>query len=483
MEPIPTDAILAHIRGGNPWWTDPHRIPDEWERLTARPFLAALRPLLEPDAPRRAVLLIGPRRVGKTVLLHHLVQHEVAHGADPRDFAYIALDAPIYGDRRLDELLRLVHEATQRRGLEGCTVMLDEIQYLKDWQRHLKSLVDSHRETRFIASGSAAAALRLVGTESGAGRFTDFFLPPLTFYEFVSLRKEAHAFERAWTVLNEPPSSLGERLNELFIEYLNYGGFPEAVVSPAVRADPARFIRSDVIDKVLLRDLPSLYGIVNIQELNRLFGMLAWHSGQEINLEALSKRSGVAKNTLKRYIDYLQAAFLIDVVPRVDRNARHFERMPGFKVHLTNVAMRAALFVPLTSASEDLGPVVESAYFSQLPVATKRRMHYAGWRSPRAGEVDVVRLTADGRAEMALEIKWSDSIVDASGDLRPLLDFCTWNRLPRAWVSTRSRIARRSERDIELFFVPTALLAWKVGEAQLVGSVMRSSDIATELPL
>ena len=51
----------------------------------------------------------------------------------------------------------------------------DEIQYLKNWEIHLKSLVDRNRRTKFIASGSAAAALRMKSIESGAGRFSDFF--------------------------------------------------------------------------------------------------------------------------------------------------------------------------------------------------------------------------------------------------------------------------------------------------------------------
>ena len=75
---------------------------------------------------------------------------------------------------------------------------------------------------------------------------------------------------------------------------------------------------------MLLRDLPSLYGIQDIQELNSLFTTLAFNSADEVSLEALSKDSGVSKNTLKKYIEYLEAAFLIRKVHRVDENARRF---------------------------------------------------------------------------------------------------------------------------------------------------------------
>ncbi len=188
-------------------------------------------------------------------------------------------------------------------------IFFDEIQHLRGWEVHLKRLVDDRPDLNVI-SGSAAAALKLKARESGAGRFTDFLLPPLTFAEYLDLTGAA-----------SPPTRTGPggsavvgdvaALNAAFVEYANFGGYPEAALNPAIRANPARFIKSDIIDKVLLRDLPQLYGIGDIQELNRLFMSLAWNTSQEISLDELSKRSGVAKNTIKRYLEYLEAAFLI----------------------------------------------------------------------------------------------------------------------------------------------------------------------------
>ena len=66
---------------------------------------------------------------------------------------------------------------------EGYYVFFDEIQYLKDWEIHLKVLCDSHRHIKFVASGSAAVALKMKSIESGAGRFTPLSLPPLLFCE------------------------------------------------------------------------------------------------------------------------------------------------------------------------------------------------------------------------------------------------------------------------------------------------------------
>lgn len=64
-------------------------------------------------------------------------------------------------------------------------MFFDEIQYLKDWERHLKVLVDSFPNTKFIVSGSAAAALNGTATESGAADSPILVLPPFTFQEFI----------------------------------------------------------------------------------------------------------------------------------------------------------------------------------------------------------------------------------------------------------------------------------------------------------
>lgn len=96
-----------------------------------------------------------------------------------------------------------------------------------------------------------------------------------------------------------------------------------------MQADIGRYIGADIIEKVLLRDLPSLYGIQDVQELNALFTTLAFNTAGELSLEGLSQDSGVSKPTLKRYLEYLEAAFLIKVVHRIDHGAR---RLAGTRI-------------------------------------------------------------------------------------------------------------------------------------------------------
>ncbi|HSL83970.1 MAG TPA: ATP-binding protein [Thermoanaerobaculia bacterium] len=429
-----------------------------------RPYLELFYPLVAERKVRRAVVLMGPRRVGKTVMIHHTIQRLLASDVEPRRIFYVSVDHPLYNGLALEELLALYAEATGEDLRTGpAYVFFDEIQYLRDWEAHLKSLVDSYPELRCVSSGSAAAALRLKSHESGAGRFTDFLLPPLTFHEYLVLLREEGVIEkklpRSGKKLLSPADVAS--LNRRFVEYLNFGGYPEAVFSEEIQSDPARFIKSDIIDKVLLRDLPSLYGIQDIQELNSLFTRLAYNTAGEVSLDELSKGSGVAKNTIKRYIEYLEAAFLISVVHRLDRDARRFKRAVTFKVYLTNPSMRAALFAPVTEEDPAMGPMVETAIVAQWLHWDRSGLHYARW--PR-GEVDVVILNARGQAGELLEVKWSDRIVDHLDELKPLADLALRTK-PHvgATVTTRTRLETRTLDGVPLFFMPASVYCYLTG--------------------
>jgi len=459
MRVVPREQILKRLTAENPWWDSPHGIADDYDRLTPREYLSLFHPLVTQKKVRRAILLMGPRRVGKTVMLHHCVRQLIAEGVRPRTIVYVSVDHPLYNGLGLEEFVALASEATHHDfARQPGYVLFDEIQYLRDWERHLKSLVDSHRRLQCVASGSAAAALRLKSIESGAGRFTDFLLPPLTFHEYLGLLgKQELVTEKD----DELHSTDIDALNRAFVHYLNFGGYPEVLFAPAIQADPGRFIKADIIDKVLLRDLPSLYGISDIQELNALFTTLAYNTAGEVALNGLSKNSGVAKNTIKRYLEYLEAAFLIRVVHRIGRDGLRFQRANYFKVYLTNPSMRAALFSPIGADDEAMGALAETGIFSQWfhsPFA----VHYARWEHRgEAGEVDIVS------RGWAVEVKWGDRCFERPDELRSLLTFCRANRPSDVGVTTRTRSGVKVVQGQAMEFLPASLYCYQVGRSIL----------------
>jgi len=418
--------------------------------------------LVETVSVQRAVVLMGPRRVGKTVLIHHIIGELMKKGICHSRICYVTIDNPIYNGLTLIEIIHHYCEVSGAKpDEERLFLFFDEIQYMRNWESQLKALVDDYPEVRFMVSGSAAAALRLKSQESGAGRFTEFMLPPLTFYEYLDLSGQAQLVQvrDGDDIQIDAHTEDIDILNTEFIKYINFGGYPEAVLSPEIQADPGRFIKSDIIDKVLLRDLPSLYGVSDIQELNYLFTTLAFNSGDEVSLEGLSKRSGVAKNTIKRYIEYLEAAFLIKTVHRIDRSARRFRRANFFKVYLTNPSIRCALFSPVNGTDKAIGSLVETAVFSQW-FHSDQNLHYARWQS---GEVDIVNLGRSQEPYWAVEVKWSDHYASHPERLKSLLSFCRATNLRDVKVTTKSVYRRQEISGITLEFEPAAIYCYKVG--------------------
>lgn len=458
MREVSSEQRQRRMCAENPWWSGA-RIRGDYRLLRPRAYFERFAGLVGRTDARRAVVLMGPRRVGKTVLLHHVIAHLLDGGGyTAGEIGYVSLDQPLYSRLSIEEVADEVRRASGApHGLRF--LFLDEIQYLADWERHLKVFVDAHPDIRCVASGSAAAALRMKSIESGAGRFTDFLLPPLTFYEYLSLQGMGD--------LVEHESASAYRLNDLetlnrqFVDYVNFGGYPEAVSSSAVRSDPARYIGADIVEKVLLRDLPSLYGIQDVQELNALFMTLAYNTAEEVSLENLSRSSGVTKPTIKRYLEYLEAAFLIKVVHRIDRDARRFKRATHFKVYVTTPALRGALFDPVGEDSEEMGPVAETAVFAQW-FHSNIGLHYARWQG---GEVDIVHLDGRQRPHWCVDVKWSDRYVQRPGELRSLRDFTRLHSGVTPLVTTRTLMERAVPwpGEARLDFIPTSLYCYMVG--------------------
>jgi predicted AAA+ superfamily ATPase len=216
---------------------------------------------------------------------------------------------------------------------------------------------------------------------------------------------------------------------------------------------------------VLLKDLPSLYGIDQIQELNKLFSFLAYNAGNEASLENISRESGLTKPTIKKYIEYLESAFLIMKVATVDDNCRTLQRERNFKIYLNNPSMRAALFTPVkTGETEKIGHLTESAIFSQWQHAPAfRQLRYARWRD---GEVDIIYLrNSDDKPLWVGEIKWSDRIAtrfdEVTSSIQTLLE--NHETITSAFFTSKTYHQSTIIKGRRFSVYPSALYCYTVG--------------------
>lgn len=473
MFEISENEVRERLYFDNPWWDSTYTENKQIIKYPKRSYFESFFNLVTDKDIKRAVILMGPRRVGKTVLVYHAIQELLDKKISGQNIVYLSIETPIYTGLSLEKALKLfINEFSHSRDDEDIYVFYDEIQYLKNWEVHLKSLVDSFPSYKFIATGSAAAALKLKSQESGAGRFTDFILPPLTFSEFIRFIEREELVNQPTSEHNFYSSNDIDELNKEFINYLNYGGYPEAVFSEKIQSESSRYIKSDIIDKVLLRDLPSLYGIQDIQELNRLFSVLAYNTGREISYDTIAKSSGISKNTLRKYLEYLEAAFLIKRVYRIDQNAQRLKRITTFKVYLTNPSMRAALFGNIEIGSEFIGELTETAIYSQwLHSEIIDNLFYARWKK---GEVDLVYCAGEQlKPEWFIEIKWTDRPYSLNNLLDNCVEFYNNNGLTDKSILTTTLTINDSKKyqNINFNFIPSSLYTYTVSNNILQGKV------------
>lgn len=401
---------IARILGEqNPWHAN-GLVPTVLAPPAERPLAAGLWSRLERDEPRRFALILGARRVGKTTAMYQTVRHLLAAGVEPRRLWWMRLDHPILLGKSLDELVRFAREqggATERRPVY---LLLDELVYAKDWDLWLKTMYDERWPVRVVATSSATAALRGRRLESGVGRWSEHYLSPYSFSEFLDLVGEsapvsvessiATTLERLTAADLPDPGSIASRRRR----FLLTGGFPELLRADRGREsseayddvtsllDSQQVLRADAVERAIYKDIPQSYGVDNPMALERLLYALAAQVTGILSPTKIAGELGMSQPTYDRYAGYLEQSFLVFTLPNYSGNGQTVQRR-GRKVYFEDGAIRNAALqrgiAPLSNPPE-MGLLLENAVAAGLHALsqqTGQRLYH--WRDGRQ-EVDLV---------------------------------------------------------------------------------------------
>ena len=181
---IPQEELVGILTQFNPWWKK-ETLPGlaKWRRAA---FKELLKWTYNPPASR-AVLLSGPRQVGKTTLTLQVIEELIQKGVPSGNVLYATFDHPIIKLAGIDAVI----EAWRTREPKGPGVeylFLDEAQFIRDWPVWVKHQVDFKKERRIIFTGSAMPLIS-ENQESGVGRWHTISLVTLSFYEYIQLKK------------------------------------------------------------------------------------------------------------------------------------------------------------------------------------------------------------------------------------------------------------------------------------------------------
>jgi predicted AAA+ superfamily ATPase len=418
MELLSQENILNVLKAFNPWWTT-GAVRAEFAKTFRRMAYYEAMKLMAHETLRRTVILTGTRRVGKTTIQYQIIDNLLKTGVAPQRIVFISLDHPLLKLCRLNDILDCYHANIY--GFEDCYYFLDEVQYAADWDRWLKTIYDTRPKSRMAATGSASPVLKRKATESGVGRWMVIQIPTMSFYEYC----EMLGFEKPNIPEGIKPSGLlgyDKRglallmaqlsvLQKHFNRYLIVGGFPElALAKDDYLAQVA--MREDVVDKVLKRDIPTLYNVRNVTELERVFLYLCYHSSNIIAVDVVAKElNGVSRATVDGYIEYLESANLIYRSFPIDLSGKKILKAKA-KIYIADAAIRNAVLMDdnLAASPEQMGIAVETAVYKHIAAFYYQNATSVGYyRDGRRGkEIDVVVDFPGGR--ILIEVKYRESV-------------------------------------------------------------------------
>jgi predicted AAA+ superfamily ATPase len=394
------EQILKVLRAFNPWWTT-GQVPQGFLKAYRRfAYYEAMKRLDQTDI-RRTVVLTGTRRVGKTTIEYQMIDTLLRRGVSPNQIVFISLDHPMLKLSNFSDILDCYHENVWPT--QDVYYFFDEIQYASGWDKWLKTIYDMQPDTKCVATGSASPALIKGNTESGAGRWSVIQVPTLSFYEYCALIG-VDVPDLGPEIKPTAFLSLSQRqrtqimlklsvVQNHFSRYLQVGGFPElALASSDLMAQ--QIMREDVVDKVLKRDLPSLYSIRSATELERIFLYLCSVSSNIVSFSAIAKElDGVSRATVENYIKYLESANLIYLSWPVEMGGRKALKAQP-KIYIADAAIRNAVLMDddMMTDPVELGKVVETAVYKHVAAFYYQQATRVGYSrgGPKDKEVDIV---------------------------------------------------------------------------------------------
>ena len=327
-----------------------------------------LQPLVEKQTPPKAVVVFGPRRVGKTTLLREIAKVTTVswyNGDNPEDIDRLEL-------RSSGDVLTVLHQAD--------TLVIDEAQRFPNIGLTLKRLVDANetetKPTRIFVTGSSSLDLAKGVKESAVGRLVMRQMWPLSITEL--------AADRGW-------GEVSQKIDQLMV----YGLYPSIVTSP----EDARMTLQDYVDGILFKDLFALSGIRHNTKFEHLVRLLAFNVGSEVSYEGLARDTGLNKTTVMDYITLLEQCFIVKVCGSFSRNLSN-ELKKGKKVYFCDNGIRNAIignFSPM-SARDDAGALWENFFFMERVKLHDKRQDFTQlyfWRTTgrTQHELDFIEVT------------------------------------------------------------------------------------------
>ncbi|MFP4087312.1 MAG: ATP-binding protein [Desulfobacteraceae bacterium] len=330
---------------------------------------------------RQILLITGLRRVGKTTLMHQLIEHVLTHGTDRYHVLYFSFDEI---GQEPEAILKEFEFDILKRDLQGeeVFVFFDEIQKLNDWEAKIKLLYDRQPRMKLVLSGSAQITMWRGSRESLAGRFFDVRVEPLDFAEYLQFKEIDIDKDREKVFEKE--------LRRHFSDYLRCGGFVETLDfnEPMLH----KYIRESLLERVIFVDIPQSFAINSPELLFRLLEISASRPGLYLDYKNLAADLRMDQRTMAHYAACLEWALLCQKLYNFSPNLLTSEKKIK-RLYLSNTAFTRAL-----EPQVDFSLLVEQHFVNRL-----HALFF--WRDPQKREVDLIYTKNSGTLPIEIKIK------------------------------------------------------------------------------
>lgn len=329
--------------------------------------------------PNKVLMLIGPRRVGKTAFIRDFISQWKSEETLTLNGDDVS-DAALVQERSVSNYTRL---------LAGKKLLvIDEAQHIPDIGMTLKLIVDTIEGIHVIATGSSAFDLHQQVGEPLVGRKNTLYLFPLAQMEF----KEREEYK----------TTLEKREERLI-----FGGYPELNQYPDWK-DKEDYLYQ-IMNDYLLKDILMVDGIRNSEKLYSLLRLIAFQVGKEVSLEELGRQLSMSKNTVERYLDMLSKVFVVYRIGGFSKNLRK-EIVKNSRWYFYDNGVRNALIQNFNRLNlrMDVGELWENYLAAErlkFQSYTQMRCNNYFWRTYDQQELDWVE--EEGDQLRSYEFKYS----------------------------------------------------------------------------
>ena len=483
MAVITEAKLIKVLQTYNPWWKNPESIRP-MSRLHKRvAYHEALKVIQHPTIRRYAVLS-GARRVGKTTILYQMIEQMIDKDIYTKNILYVSFDNPIIKMLSIDDVISIyesVYPADEKKFF-----FFDEIQYTSNWELWMKTIYDTRPDIVVTATGSASPVLDIGTSDSGTGRWSTLRVPTLSFYEYCDLLELK---DRPHLPNDLHPSSLismgsGEiadlmhqfsPLLQHFNRYLTIGGFPELILSDD-DTYAHRMLREDVVDKVIKRDVLTLFNVRNPLSMEKLFLYLCMTSSEIFNKQVAARELGnISVSAIEDYISFLTKSNLIHVSSPVMVGSKSaLKGRP--KIYIADAAIRSAVLMLEDVVTDDIemGVMVETTVYKHIVSfyqnAPSVRIGYYRKAKDNQKEVDVVVELPKGK--ILCEVKYRNDTSITASDAIIELSKEDGTNITDSFIITKSLVdygVSRHETKIPVFRIPALVFVYMLGSAEAIG--------------